>query len=278
MSANRWRKLECCLWQDEIFRKLSPIPPCGQGLFIKLLTGPQSGPIPGLTRAGRAALAEEFEWSLEDFDKVFQEASDLGLVEADWKCRLLYVPSAITANPPQSPNVITSWGSEWTVIPNGAIKTKAYEALKTACCNGGDKFSEAFAKTILKPNGTASQKPMPIQEQEQVVDSGIDSGFDSGVEKVSGGGVRGGTNSKNSKAALEVKTKQVKTKLPKTFFPKDEHYDLAKQLNLDCESECHSFINYVNAKRSDATADDWDEVFCTWLQERAHEKSSTRAS
>ncbi|HEY5038060.1 MAG TPA: hypothetical protein VIJ93_03205, partial [bacterium] len=233
-------------------------------------------------RAGRAALAEEFEWSQEDFDKVFEEASCLGLVEADWKCRLLYVPSAIKANPPQSPNVVISWASEWSVIPNGSIKTKAYEALKTACCSCGDKFSEAFAKTILKPNGTASQKPMPIQEQEQVVDSGIDSGIGSGVgsgvEKVSGGGVRGGTNAKNSKAALEVKTEQNKTKLPKTFRPKDQHYDLAKQLNLACESECHSFIGWINTERSDATSDDWDKVFCAWLDERAHKKSTTRAS
>ncbi|MCE4343948.1 hypothetical protein ABQW67_19700 [Xanthomonas hortorum] len=65
---SRYRKVEVRTWGDEKFRALSPMPPSGQGLWLYLITGPHTGPIPGLFRAGRAAMAEELEWEMEAFD------------------------------------------------------------------------------------------------------------------------------------------------------------------------------------------------------------------
>ena len=67
---SRYRKIEVKTWSDEQFRQLSPMPPSGQGLWFFLLTGPHTGPIPGLFRAGRAALAEELGWDEEGFDEM----------------------------------------------------------------------------------------------------------------------------------------------------------------------------------------------------------------
>ena len=46
MAENRYRKIEVRMWGDEKFRMLSPLPPSGQSLWLFLLTGPHTGPIP----------------------------------------------------------------------------------------------------------------------------------------------------------------------------------------------------------------------------------------
>jgi hypothetical protein len=163
MTGNRWRKIEPRMWGDEKFRSLSPMQPCGQGLWIYLLTGSHTGPIPGLFRAGRAALAEDLEWTQEAFDKAFQEIFALGMVKADWKARVVWIQNAIKCNPPQSPNVVTSWGGEWQLIPECALKGGAYQVLKSCAYECGESFREAFDKALPKPFA----KTMPNQEQEQ---------------------------------------------------------------------------------------------------------------
>ncbi len=151
------------MWGDEKFRSLSPMQPCGQGLWIYLLTGSHTGPIPGLFRAGRAALAEDLEWTQEAFDKAFQEIFALGMAKADWKARVVWIQNAIKCNPPQSPNVVTSWGGEWQLIPECALKGEAYQVLKSCAYECGESFREAFDKALPKPFA----KTMPNQEQEQ---------------------------------------------------------------------------------------------------------------
>ena len=163
MAENRWRKVEVRMWGDEKFRALSPMLPSGQALWLFLLTGPHTGPIPGLFRAGRAALAEELGWSLEAFDQAFKEALAQGIVKADWQARVVFIPKAIKCNPPQSPNVVTSWAGEWQLIPECDLKLEAYAVLKAATYGFGRSFAEAFDKAF----GKASAKTMPNQEQEQ---------------------------------------------------------------------------------------------------------------
>lgn len=75
------------MWSDEKFRELTPMQPCGQALWLFLLTGPQTGPIPGLFRAGRAVLADELGWDLEAFDEAFAEAFRLGMVQSAGVCK-----------------------------------------------------------------------------------------------------------------------------------------------------------------------------------------------
>jgi hypothetical protein len=166
-KKNRYRKIEVRIWGDDKFRALSPLAPSGQALWLYLLTGPHTGPIPGIFRSGRAAMAEELDWTLEDFDKAFQEAFRQGIVKADWKSKVVWIPNAIRCNRPESPNVVTSWGSEWDLIPQCDLKMEAFECIKSYILGMGEAFVKAFDKSLTMPIGNALPKTCLNQEQEQ---------------------------------------------------------------------------------------------------------------
>ncbi|AMR77651.1 hypothetical protein [Cupriavidus nantongensis] len=170
-QKNRYRKIEVRMWGDEKFRNLSPLQPSGQGLWVFLLTGPHTGPIPGLFRAGRAAMAEELDWDVEAFEEAFGEVFQQGMAKADWKAKVVWIPNAIHCNRPESPNVVLSWGGEWDLIPECDLKREAYEALKASIYALGEGFAKAFDKAFGKPSEKPSTKPTgktcPNQEQEQ---------------------------------------------------------------------------------------------------------------
>ena len=78
--------------------ELSPIKPSGQGF---LLTMPQTGPITGLFRAGRATLADELGWTVRQFDKAFKELKKRGMAKADFSSRLVWLPNALKHDKPE---------------------------------------------------------------------------------------------------------------------------------------------------------------------------------
>jgi hypothetical protein len=185
-----YRKVEVQTWGDKKFIALSPLPPCGQGLWLYLLTGPRTGILPGLLHAGRAAMAEELGWSVEAFDEAFGEAFRLGMVEADWKARLVWLPNALReSNKPENPNVAIAWRKAFDVLPECELKTAAGDAIRTFLADLGAKYLAAFAgdpaapgadgegadraspkgtgKPLGNPSGKCSRKGSAIQEQEQ---------------------------------------------------------------------------------------------------------------
>lgn len=173
----RYRKVEVKTYSDEKFRKLSSIPPCGQGLWLYLITGPHTTSLPGLFRAGRAALAEELGWPVDAFDKAFAELFKQGLAKADWDNRVVWIPSAIEHNAPASPNVVIHWRAELEFIPECELKLQAVQKISETLSRLKSSFAQAFAspndpsspgpKTSSKPSPKASQRPLPIQKQEQ---------------------------------------------------------------------------------------------------------------
>lgn len=166
-TASRYRKVEVRTWGDEKFRGLTAMPACGQGLWLYLITGPHTGPIPGLFRAGRAGMAEELDWEQEAFDEAFREVFQQGMVKADFKARVMWVPNAIKHNKPESPNVVKSWAAEFDLIPECDLKREAYEHLRSSIHALGEAFGKAFDETFGKPSAKPSTKAMPNQEQEQ---------------------------------------------------------------------------------------------------------------
>ncbi len=170
-QKSRYRKIEVRMWGDEKFRNLSPMAPSGQALWVFLLTGPHTGPIPGLFRSGRAAMAEELDWELEAFEEAFREVFRQGMAKADWKAKVCWIPNAIHCNRPESPNVVLSWAGEWDLIPECDLKREAYEVLKASIHALGEGFAKAFDKAFGKPSAKASPEPSGKtcgnQEQEQ---------------------------------------------------------------------------------------------------------------
>jgi len=167
---SRYRKIEVRTWTDQKFRELSPLLPSGQGLWFYLLTGPHTGPVPGLFRAGRAAMAEELNWSLDDFTDALDELTSCGMAKVDFGARLMWLPNALKHNLPQSPNVVRSWGVELDLLPECALKVKALARMREVLSEMGEPFvaalDEVLAK-VVKASPKASPKPKSNQEQEQ---------------------------------------------------------------------------------------------------------------
>ena len=126
-------------------------------------------------------MAEELGWDQEAFDEAFQEAFQQGMVKADFKARLVWLPNAIKHNKPESPNVVRSWRTDLELLPECELKTEAIahirrhlESLGNAYAAAFDEVSDASGKPFAKPSAKPSSKPlsktMPNQEQEQEQD------------------------------------------------------------------------------------------------------------
>ncbi|MFP2467693.1 DnaT-like ssDNA-binding domain-containing protein [Pseudescherichia vulneris] len=163
-SNEPYRKVKITMWDDPKFRALSPLPASGQSLFVYLLTGPFTGIIPGLYKAGRAAMAEELNWDVEDFDLALGEALALGMVKVDLKARVFWLPNAVKHNPPASVNVIKSWARAFEWLPDCELKIEAFESLRAACYGVSKAMGMAFDKAFALPKDKAKALPSGIQK------------------------------------------------------------------------------------------------------------------
>jgi len=151
-----YRRLTVRMYGDQRFMRLSPQQPSGQGLWVYLLTGPHTGPIPGVFVAGRAALAEALGWDAEAFAKAFREVLGEGLAEFDEKTRMCFIPNAIKHNMPPNPNVVKSWRSTWLQLPECTLRARVFDHLQSALSEVSEAFGKAFAETCGKAFEEAS--------------------------------------------------------------------------------------------------------------------------
>lgn len=159
-----YRRLSVRMYADEKFMRLSPVQPSGQSLFIYALTGPHTGPIPGVFVAGKAAMAEALGWEPKAFEEAFAEAFGEGLIEFDAKTRLWFIPNAIKHNLPANPNVVLSWRGPWWMLPECATRDSIYERLLTSVEGVSEAFGEAFRKACGKALAKPLTKHSPKQE------------------------------------------------------------------------------------------------------------------
>ncbi|HSN88378.1 MAG TPA: hypothetical protein VL025_16575, partial [Thermoanaerobaculia bacterium] len=97
------------------------------GLFKHLLICPELGPLPGVIRAGAAAVAEVLEWPLESFHACFAELLREGLVQVDWKAGLIFLVNGIRYTPPNNASQVTGWLRHWNALPDSPLKTIIWE-------------------------------------------------------------------------------------------------------------------------------------------------------
>jgi len=226
----RYRKVHVCVWADAKFRALSSPNPNGQSLWLYLLTGPHTTQIPGLFTGGEAGLAEALGWPLEGFRKAFREVFSQGMVEADWKARVVWLPNAPKYNPPESPNVALSWLRALDEIADCPLKDKAVKALKAFLEGLGQGFAKGFpAKIVL---GACS--PSPNQEQEQ--DTGVGTGVEEETDLPT---VVGGEVFEVSDSGKPAGKKADKKPKPKNPKPKAE--PKPRERNLYWDAVCDIF-------------------------------------
>lgn len=159
----RYSRVSRRIWNDEKVRRLTPPQPCGQSLFVRLLVGPEQNNIPGLFQIWESGFAESLGWDLKGFREAFAEVSREGLVKASWKVGLVWVPNSIRHNEPANPNVVLSWETAWSELPDCELKTEAYRVLLGWAKDKGNAWLKAFQKAC--PNH--SLKGMAKQEQDQ---------------------------------------------------------------------------------------------------------------
>jgi hypothetical protein len=188
MAAQIYRKLSVCMYGDEKFRRLSPQKPSAQGLFIYLITGPESCHVPGCINAGKAALAEGLGWPVATLAACFSEIEREGMAIADWGARFVWLPNAVKHNEPSNGNIVKGWIKTLQAMPESPLKNRAVSAIYADLlaideAKSAEKdthrslavlfrdYAETVSGTVSKPFAKPFAKPLPepfrTQEQEQ---------------------------------------------------------------------------------------------------------------
>lgn len=165
----RYRPVSIKMWGDDRFRTLSKPNPNGQTLWIYLLTGPHTSPLPGAFVAGEASLAEALNWPLQAFRKAFTEILGCGLGKFDRSTRLVFLPKAVIHNPPQSVNVVKGWRKAFNELPDCYLKEEVFSTTlaNLKSLEGlSEAYFEAFGQAFRYANGKAIVYPEPEPEPE----------------------------------------------------------------------------------------------------------------
>jgi len=141
---SRYRLVSVRMWGDAKFCELSAPEPNGQTLWFYLLTGEHTTAIPGVVRAGEAALAESLGWPVPAFRKAFSEIYSKGMARPDWSRRLVFLPKALVHNRPQSPNVVIAWRKAFEELPDCPLKIEIGKCIKAYLEGFGEAYQKAF--------------------------------------------------------------------------------------------------------------------------------------
>lgn len=155
-SEKRFEKISIELWSDKKFLSLPKPRPSARYLWLYLLTGEHCvTSLPGLYRIGKRTLAEALDWKPGTLLRHFSPLEKVGMVKADWKMRVVYLPNRIKHKMPDNENQIKNWLSMYRLIPECNLRT---EFVKNVSIHLQSKNPERFENfcTIFKdylPNG-----------------------------------------------------------------------------------------------------------------------------
>lgn len=107
----RYRRISIRVWRDEKFLALSAPKPNARDLWIWLIVGPLTTPVPGVVLASLPVMADRIGWPLAATRRCWDEIAQLGMASADWAHGLIWLPQAVRHNAPESPNVVKAWRS-----------------------------------------------------------------------------------------------------------------------------------------------------------------------
>lgn len=124
-----YRKVCVRVHGDDKYRKLTPVLPSGQSLWLWLLVTDESTAMPGLMKLGKAGAAEELGWSVAAFAKHFAELEAQGMALADWDARVIWLPNALKHNLPDNPSIVKGWDYSFDMIPECPLKHRAWVKL-----------------------------------------------------------------------------------------------------------------------------------------------------
>lgn len=179
-NEGRYSKVSRRVWGSVDFRALSAPKPNAQTLWLRLLTGPELGIIPGLFEVRESGLAEALAWPLSAFRRCLQEITARGMATHDKAVGLMWVPRAIRHNPPDNPNVILGWKVAWKDLPECSTKETARVHLIAWAAERGKGWVDAMANVLGNPSHTVTPNDGGNSETES--DSETDSDADADSE------------------------------------------------------------------------------------------------
>ena len=127
---HRYARVSRRMSSDAKVAQLSRPQPCGLSLWRYLLTCRQGGLLPGVICMGPAAIAEANGWTIQQYRIPYAELYRIRLIDADEQAGLLWLPNALKHDPPANGKVVTSWSRWWDEVPECALKTRIYRALR----------------------------------------------------------------------------------------------------------------------------------------------------
>jgi hypothetical protein len=176
-----YRRILVALWT-----RLAGLSDAATVLILRLLTGPETTPIPGVVIAGRAGLSEAMGWPQRRFDAAVRELEGRSLVRVDWGSRLVWVPAAVVDAGPANPNVVIGWRSVWAQLPASSLRDDIQRELWGAVAPRGDAYRQALVVAIGEPSSEPLGEPLPPTIGGTIGEIGSGSG--GGREKGRGGG------------------------------------------------------------------------------------------
>ncbi len=147
-DLGRYSKVYRRIWRDAKFRGLTD---AAKLLFLRLMTDPDLGSIPGVLACTAAGLAETMGWTTEAFGEAFEQVLAKGMAKVDRRAGLVWLPNAARYNRPGSPNVVVGWRREWPEVPECQLKHEIFESLKGFTDGLGKAFRDAFREALGDP-------------------------------------------------------------------------------------------------------------------------------
>lgn len=163
-DGGRWRRIYSNEWHSGAFQCLSD---SERVVYFYVKTGPPSVSV-GISRIS-AAVAVEDIGNLTAVE--FQQRLDVVIEAFGWRydprTRVLWIPTWLEDNPPQSPNVVVSWRKLIANLPDCELKTEAATAIVRYLKALPKAFLEAFGEDFPKDIRNSKAKPKSLPESNQ---------------------------------------------------------------------------------------------------------------
>jgi hypothetical protein len=170
VSDGRWRRIYSNSWHASAFQGLDD---AQRVVYFYALTSPQSTSV-GIYRISAAVAVEDMGGNLTavEFDQRLDAVCEALSWRLDPYTRVLWIPTWLHENPPQSPNVCKSWRKLLGNLPDCDLKFEAAQAIFQSLKDFPQAFREAFG-SLPKDFGISKSKPLakpkakPLESREQ---------------------------------------------------------------------------------------------------------------
>ncbi len=171
LGLGLYRKVYRRMWHDEKFVSLSPLLPSGQALWLWLVCGPETFTIPGTVKGTNHVLSAQLKWPLDAFMDAYAEANQLGMVVADFKAGLVWLPNGLKHNPPASLNVAKAWAKSFVDLPECSLKVRIHQDVVAYLDDFGDVYRMAYIGCL--PDDIRYGSANPTRTRKQITGKGL---------------------------------------------------------------------------------------------------------